>query len=252
MTEKISYLKSAARNVTSEEDCFDLFVSDDMFELITSNTTNKRIDEHLDKLWTFKEHTLDSSKYIWFKLTTKEELKTFVGLVYFRGFYGLNHYNIKLLLKSAIGLDIFGAAMSQQRMRFLLAHITFDCNSLRKDRPPSDRFATGRDIFEMFNKNCSKYVIPYLAIDKTLYPMRHQISFRQYNPKKPYKYGLFLRSINDLRFPFTYKAALYASQPENGDGPYYICATEDYVKNLVKEVEKDTGLKGRNISADGL
>ena len=52
MTEQISYLNGATRNVTSEEDCFGLFFSDDMFELVASNTTNKRI-----KLWTFKEQT---------------------------------------------------------------------------------------------------------------------------------------------------------------------------------------------------
>ena len=28
---------------------------------------------------------------------------------------------------------------------------------------------------------------------------------------------------------FTYKAAPYSGKPD-GDGPYYICATEDYVK----------------------
>ena len=78
--------------------------------------------------------------------------------------------------------------------------------------------------------------------------MRHQIAFRQYNPKKPHKYG----SINDSRFSFTYKAVPYTRKPENGDGPYYICATEDYIKYLVNEVEKDTSLKGRNISTDRL
>ena len=162
----------------------------------------------------------------------ERELKAFIGLVYFRGLYGMNHHNIELLFKSGIGPDIFGATMSQRRMRFLLAHITFDDKSTRKDRWPSDRFAAGRDIYEMFNKNCSKYVTPseYLAIDGILYPKRHQIAFRQYNPKKPHKYWLLLKSINDSRFPFTYKAAPYAGKLENGDGPRYICTTEDYVK----------------------
>ena len=79
----------------------------------------------------------------------------------------------------------------------------------------------------MFDKNCSKYVIPaeYIAINETLYPMRHQIAFRQYNGKKPHKYILILKSIHDSCFHFTYKAAPYVEKPENGDGPYYICAT---------------------------
>ena len=103
-----------------------------MFELITSNT-NKRIDKHLHKLRTFKEHNFNSSKYNWLKQTTKEELKAFIGLGYFRGLYGMNHHNIELLFKSGIGPDIFGATMSQQRMKFLLAHITFDDKSTCKD-----------------------------------------------------------------------------------------------------------------------
>ena len=90
----------------------------------------------------------------------------------------MNHYNTKLLFKSGIGKDFFGATMSQQWMTFWLVHITFDGKITSKDRWTSDRFAAGR---EMFNKNCSKCVIPseYLAIDETLYPMRHQIAFRQ-------------------------------------------------------------------------
>ena len=179
ITEQISCLKGAARNIISEEDCFDLFFSDDMFELITSNT-NKRIDDHLDKLRTFKEDRFNSSKYTWLKQTTNEEMKAFTGLVYFRGLYSMNHCNIELLFKSGIGPDIFSATISQQRMRFLLAHITFDDKSTRKDRYPSYRFPTGRYIFEMFNKNCSNYVIPseYLAINETFYPMMYQIAFR--------------------------------------------------------------------------
>ena len=140
-----------------------------MFGLITSNT-NERIDDTLGKLRTFKEDTFNSSKYTWLKQTTKEELRAFIGLVYFRGLYAMNHRNIELLFKSGIGPDIFGATMSQQQMWFLLAHITFGDKSTRKDRWASYRFTAGRDIFEMFNKNCSKYVISseYLAIDETL------------------------------------------------------------------------------------
>ena len=67
----------------------------------------------------------------------------------------MNHHKIELLFKSGIGSDIFGAIRFQQRMRFLLAHITFDDRNTRRDRWPSHRFAAGRDTFEMFNKNCS-------------------------------------------------------------------------------------------------
>lgn len=92
----------------------------------------------------------------------------------------------------------------------------------------------------------------YIAIDETLYPMRHQIAFRQYNPNKPAKYGLLFKSINDARFPFTYQATAYAGKPESGNGPYYIDKTENHIKYLITQMEKKISLQGRNISMDRL
>ena len=82
--------------------------------------------------------------------------------------------------------------------------------------------------------------------------MRHQIAFWQYNPNKPHRYGLLVKSLNDARVPFTYKAAPYSGKPKDGNGPYYIDHTENYVKYLVEEFEKDASLLGRNISTDRL
>ena len=85
-----------------------------------------------------------------------------------RGLLGLNHHDVEQLFSKHVGPDVFGATMSQQRMKFLLANITFD--------DPDER-AQG------FNKKCSKFLYPseFLSLDETLYPMRHQIIFRQYN-----------------------------------------------------------------------
>jgi len=59
----------------------------------------------------------------------------------------------------------------------------------------------------MFNERMKSVLVPseFLSIDETLYAMRNQIAFRQYNPNKPAKYGLLYKSLNDARFPFTYQ-----------------------------------------------
>ena len=82
-------------------------------------------------------------------------------------------------------------------------------------------------MFESFNANCSKYLVPtlYMNIDETLYLMCYQIAFRQYNPNKPHKYGLLSKFLNDASFPFTYKTTRYAGKPTNVDGLYYIDCT---------------------------
>ena len=64
--------------------------------------------------------------------------------------------------------------------------------------------------------------------------MRHQIGFRQYNPNKLAQYGLLYKSLNDVWFPFTYQAIPYCRKPVDGNGPYYLNATEDDVKHLVE------------------
>ena len=80
--------------------------------------------------------------------------------------------------------------------------------------------------------------------------MRHQIAFRQYNPNKPHKYGVLFKSLNEARFPYTFKSVPYAAKPTSGDGPYYINSTIDYVKYLVSQTKKQVNLRGRNISTD--
>ena len=134
----------------------------------------------------------------------------------------------------------------KKRLTFLKGHICFDNPQERTQLRETDRFAAVREIWEIFNSNLSKHVAPseYLSIDETLYPMRQKIAFHQYNPNKPHRYGLLLKSLNDVRFPYTYKAVSYAAKPKAGDGPYYLKSTIEYFKYLVTEMEADQLITG--------
>ena len=59
-----------------------------------------------------------------------------------------------------MGIPIFTATMSRQRMKFLLSCITFDDPNERAERWRTDRFAAARPLYELFNGNCSKYYYP--------------------------------------------------------------------------------------------
>ena len=138
--------------------------------------------------------------------------------------------------------------MSKNQFKFLLRHITSDNHIDRENNRPTDRFAAMRPVWELFNSNLGKHVAlsEYLAIDETSYPMRHQIALRQYNPNKPHKYGVLLKSLNDAHFPCTYKALPYAAR----DGPFYISSIADYIKNLLIRTKELIRIDGRNISMD--
>ena len=109
-------------------------------------------------------------------------------------------------------------------------------------------------MWESFNDNLGKYLAPseYESLDYMSYPMRHQIVFHQYNPKKPHQYGILFKSLNDACYPYTYKSVPYASKPKSGQGPYYIKSMIDYVKYLVTKTEEQQNLNGRNKSTDRL
>ena len=98
------------------------------------------------------------------------ELRDLIGLLYFRGLYGMDHHSLNMLFSDKAGLPV---------LKLLLSTLTFDDPETRKEKWLYDRFAAARPIFEMFNSNTSEYLLPslYLLIDETLYPMRHQIAF---------------------------------------------------------------------------
>ena len=118
----------------------------------------------------------------------------------------------------------------------------------------TSRFAAFRKIFEEFNKNCGKFLVPngYLSLDDTLYPTRTQISFKQFNPSKPAKYGMLYKSINAFRYLFTFSTAVYSDKPKAEPTSYYTLGTSQTVKYLIQNLECHTNLVARNILYDRL
>ena len=126
------------------------------------------------------------------------------------------YHNTNAMFHEIFGKPVFSATISRNRSKFLIAHISFDNHIPRPTPWQHDRFAVFREIFEEFNKNCGKFLIPddYLSLYETLYPTRTQISFKQFNPSKPAKYGMLYKLINACRYPFTFSTAVYPSKPK--------------------------------------
>ena len=198
---------------------FRLFITEDMIQIIVDNTNNninKVIKQHHQKV--------ESDNYTFLEPTTYEEILALIGMhdVY-RGLYNLCGHSTKILFSEERGLPFFGATMSRDRYQFLLSRIGFDNISTRKTRWEHDRFTAFREFFETFNDNCSKHVTPndYMSLDETLYAMRHQIGFRQYNPDKPAKCGMLFKSINSAGCPYLHRSVVYAGKPEGEPNNYY-------------------------------
>ena len=84
-------------------------------------------------------------------------------------------------------------------------------------------------------------------MDETLYPMRSNVAFKQYNTDKPAKYGVLFKSLNDARHSYTYRSLVYAGKSNKQPSPFYVYGTQIYIKKLVTSLEEGNSLQGRNI-----
>ena len=240
-----------ANDVENELQAFQLFFTETVIDSIIANT-NQRIQMSIERI---PAEALTSGKLPHIKPIDKIDLLSTIGLMYFRGLYGLNQHDIRLLFSPNRGMPIFGATMSRLRFQFITRHLSFDDINTREERWKKDRFTAMREIFEQCNKNFGKALVPedYISLDETLYPARTQVSFKQYNPDKPAKYGVLFKSLNCARYPYTYQSHVYCGKPEvSEDNQYYVQGTANYIKYLVEKLAKCHNLSGRNITMDRL
>ena len=177
-----------------------------------------------------------------------------VGMIYMRGLLEKVHQSTNAMFYEIFDNPVFNATMSRNRFKFLIAHISFDDHIARPTPRQHDRFAAFRKMFEEFNKNCGKYLVPndYLLQDETLYPMRAQISFKQFDPSKPATCGMLYKSINACRYPFTFSSAVYPAQPKAEPTFYYPSGTSQTIKYLIQNLKCHANLVARNIYYDRL
>uniref|UniRef100_A0A2P2I3U3 PiggyBac transposable element-derived protein 3 n=1 Tax=Hirondellea gigas TaxID=1518452 RepID=A0A2P2I3U3_9CRUS len=242
-------ISDASKKADSPSKAWELFFSDEMFEEMVVYT-NRKIEHTLSPLNLDECNSKNSARL---KKTTNEEMKAFIGLQYARGLLSQTGHDAQSLWVDGIGNPIFSACMSSARFIFLNANITFDNSDSRPERFLRDRFAAIRDLFEKFNNNCSNVLQPdgFLAINETLYGCRNQV-YKQDNTSKTAKCGLLFKSLNAARYPFTFRAVVYAGKPTGNSGLYYIPGILSIVKSLVTQLLVSVDLQGRNITMDSV
>ena len=92
---------------------------------------------------------------------------------------------------------MFSTVMSRNRFAFILHNLSFGDEITRAERWKKDSFTVICEFLEKFNNQYMLVVAPgdYLSLYETLYPMRTQISFKQFKLNKPAKYGAFFSNL---------------------------------------------------------
>ena len=64
---------------------------------------------------------------------------------------------------------------------------------------------------------CSEHIIvdEYSSIDECLYSMGNEVAFKCYNPNKPNPYGINIKCLNSVKYPYTHRSEVFAGKPAN-------------------------------------
>ena len=249
------YVKEPYKEAKSEIESFNIFIDDEIVSKLVhyTNLKMKKFEESL--LPQTREHIRSSSTYSYFYPVDTLDIRGYLGLKILRGMLSQNGWDTSRLWTDQVGHPVFAATMSRARFQFLQRMVSFDLEEDRESRRLYDKGCVVREILEDFNDNCSKVIIPspWLCIDECLYPSRNRLSFRQYIPSKPAKYGLLFKNINDCLFPYTYRSEFFCGKPKCGPSLYYLNTTTGIVLRLVDSLAKHSGgLSGRNLTTDNL
>ena len=160
---------------------------------------------------------------------------------------------IRKLFSDSYRPPIFSAVMCRNRFAFILQNLSFDDESTRAERLEKDRFTAIREFLEKFNYQCMLVLAPgdYLSLDETHNPMRTQISFKQFNPSKPAKYGLLFKSVNAVRYPYTFVSSPCSGKPREEGGQYYILSTDAIFHYLIETLSTNSSLAGCTFHSIG-
>lgn len=242
--------KAATEALETPLDAFKLFFDDEILAHIVECTNIKITDDIIAAI--VAERDTSKGNHI-FEIDLIE-LRAYLGLLLYRGLAGQSKLRARYIFQDDFGNPVFGATMSRHRFSYIHAKITFEDQTVKENNYNSDKFAAFRTVYEKFNKHCHEYLVPddLLAIDETLYPLRTRVSFKQYNPSKPARYGLLFKSINGVRYPYTFVTTVNSGKPESGAGEYYIPHVIDITQNMVETLDDAVDISGRNISFDRL
>lgn len=177
--------------------------------------------------------------------TDPGEMEAFIGLHMLAGVFKAYHRNTRELWSERDGHSLFRATMSFKRFAQLKMAFRFD-DSRRRDR--DDKLAAVRHIVSSLNLaiNANYKPGPFLCVDEMLVEFHGRVSFRQYIPTKPGKFGIKIFWCVDVENTMPLKCIVYIGAGTIADD------VRTFTHRLVMELVKDYLDAGRNVTGDNL
>ena len=175
--------------------------------------------------------------------TTKEEMKTFLGLILLTGliqYPTINYWKKDPLYYHPLFHQV---GMSYNRFALLLRnwHIA---NNL--DAQQGDRLHKVAQFLQLLISNIQLAYVPAgeISVDETMISHRGRLSFCQYNPGKAHKYGIKLFKLAEMT-GYVWNISIYC-----GKGKENVTAGLDHLGSIVVTLAEPLLNEGRLLVAD--
>lgn len=192
----------------TEVDFFSLLFPEDVFDLLTDQTNlyaHQCQTRKPDPKW---------------KNVTKAEMKAFIGIHVVMSVIQLPAYKCYWNSEELFAVPSIPNIMSRDRFDKILQYM--HCNDSTTNPPRGaaghDKIHHVRPIFDRVQQCLMSSYRPHksVSIDEAMIPFRGRISFRQYIPAKPCKYGVKVWELADSTNGYIYQMQVYTGKSDTG------------------------------------
>lgn len=151
---------------------------------------------------------------------TMEEMKAFIGIHVVMSVIQLPTYKQYWTTDSLFKIPSVPAIMTRDRFEKILKY--FHCNDSRTNPPRGDvnhdKIHHIRPVFDSVQARLVQNYRPHkdVAIDEAMIPFRGRISYRQYLPAKPCKFGVKVWELADSSNGYVYQMQIYTGKKDTG------------------------------------
>lgn len=148
--------------------------------------------------------------YPWCPIT-KEELMAFIGIVISMGLIGLPSYRDYWSCDPILCHAWFRTVMSRNRFCEIKRYLHVVDNSLASTTTPSDKLWKIRPMIQILQERSQRMYNPHqqVSVDESMIGTKARLSFLQYMPKKPIKWGIKVWVCSDSVTGYIYTFDVY-------------------------------------------
>ena len=194
--------KGEAFDVRNPIDCFFLFLTSEFYdELLTQSN-----------LYAEQQRAAKNDNSPWIPIS-KEELVAFIGVNIAMGVVSLPNINEYWSSNPIISHPWFRAVFSRDRFFQILRyiHVADNSKALSRTDPNYDKLWKVRYMLNSLSQRCLELYDPHpqLSVDESMIGTKCRLSFIQYLPKKPVKWGIKVWICSDAVNGYIYTFSIY-------------------------------------------